>query len=459
MTGAVSIAGSVSGGAASATEVAEHHLHLASDAEPLNSFISLDHDAVLRRAAAVDDEPAGPLAGVPIALKDLIDQVGAVTTAGSSFYRHVAEHNATVVDRLETAGAVLFGRANLHEFAFGFSSENPWFGPVHNPWDPETSAGGSSGGSAAAVAAGIVPAAIGTDTGGSVRVPAALCGLVGLKVTHGRVPLRGIFPLVESLDTVGPIAGSVADAAAVYRAIAGYDPTDPWSAPRPVDPPSPVSVQGLRIGIPEPLTNRPLDTVTAHGFGTAVDRLSDAGAEVRPVSLPSFTPGRGMLAVIGAEAAAVHREWFTEDPDRYGEDLVIRISDAMAIGPTELVDGLRWRARLGHEVAAAFRDLDVLVTPTVAVQSKRLGIDDVETSAGPEPYRRALSWFTAPVNQAGTPAIALPIDAAGDPPPSVQFIAPWWQEERLLALGSALEAAGIVANRRPPQKDSTAGKH
>ena len=199
---------------------------VAAEQERWNSFISVDADAVPDA-----DRRTGPLAGVPIAIKDLINQAGKTTSAGSSFYRHEATESAVVVRRLEAAGATIIGRTGLHEFAFGFSSENPWFGPVRNPWDPSTSPGGSSGGSAAAVAAGIVPIAIGTDTGGSVRVPAAMCGIFGLKVTHGRIPISGVFPLAESLDTIGPLATSADDLALAYEVMAGFDAGDPWSVP------------------------------------------------------------------------------------------------------------------------------------------------------------------------------------------------------------------------------------
>ena len=207
--------------------------------DELNAYTLIDRHQALLRAELIDrrlfgGEPAGPLTGVTVGLKDLIDQKGLPTTAGSSFYRHVPNRSATVVERLEAAGAVIIGRTGLHEFAFGFSSENHWFGPVRNPWDPETSPGGSSGGSAVAVAAGLSAIAIGTDTGGSVRVPAALCGVVGLKVTHGRVSLAGVFPLAPSLDTVGPLTRTVGDAALAYQAIAGHDPADPHSVVEPV---------------------------------------------------------------------------------------------------------------------------------------------------------------------------------------------------------------------------------
>jgi Asp-tRNA(Asn)/Glu-tRNA(Gln) amidotransferase A subunit family amidase len=221
MISAAHLASSIRSGEASAEETVTEALE-AIDASALNAFTLVDREGALTTARHIDErvaagEDPGPLAGVPFAVKDLFDQKGLVNTAGSSFYRVVPGKTATAVRRLERAGAVAVGRTGLHEFAFGFSSENHWFGPVHNPWNPETSPGGSSGGSAAAVASGLTPVALGTDTGGSVRVPAALCGLVGLKVTHGRIPISGVFPLAPSLDTVGPITTSVETLASSAR--------------------------------------------------------------------------------------------------------------------------------------------------------------------------------------------------------------------------------------------------
>ena len=422
----------------------------AASAQTLNAFTAVEGDSAADGADAVDgavaagDDP-GALAGVPVALKDIIDHAGRVTTCGSSFLRDKAASTATVVDRLERAGAVIVGRTGLHEFAYGFSSENEWWGPVRNPWDPATSPGGSSGGSAAAVAAGIVPLAIGTDTGGSVRVPAALCGCCGLKVTHGRIPLTGVFPLAPSLDTVGPIATCVADLIAAYLVMAGEDPSDPWSAPRPVTSPGPAArLAGLRVGVPTPWAERPLDDPVAAGFATALDRLAAAGVRVSRVAAPALDPSRLPRASY-AEVAAVHRAWFTEDPGRYGPSVRHRLAADMSHTPDAITAAAAWRAGLRHAAARVFAAVDVLATPTVAVSRKVIGVDTVVVAGEAEPYRPALSWFTALVNQMGVPALALPIAVSGSPPPSLQVIAPWWEEARLLEIGLALEEAGITA--------------
>ena len=447
------IAARVHAGASARGEIDQALERVATDR--FNAFIATDADA-LNRADAIDAAVAagsdpGPLAGVPIALKDIIDHQGRTTTAGSSFYRNHAQRSAPVVSRLEAAGAVIIGRTGLHEFAYGFSSENDWFGPVRNPWDPTTSPGGSSGGSAVAVAAGIVPVAIGTDTGGSVRVPAALCGCMGLKVTHGRVPLTGVFPLAASLDTVGPMATTVADLAAVYAVIAGDDPDDPWSSPRPVAIPSgPATLSGLRVGVPHPWVDRPLSSRIAAGFDRFTAVLAEAGAVVVPVAASALDP-TGLPRASYAEIAAVHREWITADPSRYGVGIRDRMLADMAHTTDAFTAALIWRSNLRMAFERVFQDVDVLVTPTTATLRKEIGTDLVEAGAGPEPYRPALSWFTTLVNQSGIPAIALPLAGTADagPPVSAQVIGPWFCEDRLLSVGLALEASGIVGFTPP----------
>jgi aspartyl-tRNA(Asn)/glutamyl-tRNA(Gln) amidotransferase subunit A len=443
----------IGAGRSSQATVTEALHRIATD--PWNAFISADPEAGAR-AAATDvaiaaGSIAGPLAGMPIALKDIIDHAGRVTTAGSSFYRHQPDRSATVVTRLERAGAVIVGRTGLHEFAFGFSSENPWSGVIRNPWDPATSPGGSSGGSAVAVAAGVVPLALGTDTGGSVRVPAALCGCVGLKVTHGRVPLTGVFPLAPSLDTVGPITTTVTDAVAAYAAIAGDDSEDPWSSPNPVVvPTAPADLATLRVGIPHPWVDRPLAPEVAAGFSTFVAALAATGATVVPVSAPAIDPTLLPRAAY-AEVAAVHRAWITEDPSRYGHEVLSRMLHDLEHDTDATTAAWRWRRGLAGAFARLFADVDLLLTPTTRTLRKEIGNDLVEAGAAPEPYRPALSWFTNLVNQAGLPALALPVagTAVGGPPASVQLIAPAFGEERLLAVGLALDAAGITGFTPP----------
>ncbi len=448
------IVSALDAGGATARALAETALD-AADRQPFNAFTSLDPEGALGAADAVDAAlgaggSPGPLGGVPIAIKDLIDQAGRVTTCGSSFLDVPARADATVVTRLGDAGAVIVGRTGLHEFAYGFSSENPWWGPVRNPWNPSTSTGGSSGGSAAAVAAGVVPIAIGTDTGGSVRVPAALCGCSALKVTHGRVPLTGVFPLVASLDTVGPIAASVADLAAGYLAMAGPDPADPWSRTREVvAPDGPADLSGLVVGVPVPWTERRMDPAVAAGFVAALEGLRSAGAHVESFDAPALHPSLVPRATY-AEAGDVHRAWYHEDPARYGPDVRERLEVDLAHTQSEIAAAAAWQADLRDRARRWLDAMDVIVTPTVPVLHKQIGVDVVDVDGEEEPYRQALSWFTTLVNQMGVPAITVPV-GDGSPPPSLQVIGPWWSESRLLEIGMALEETGIVARSRLPR--------
>lgn len=421
----------------------------------LNAFTRIEPHRALARAAEIDRVVAtggdpGPLAGVPVALKDIIDEGGVPTTAGSSFLTAAAIRSAPIVDRLKTAGAVVIGRTGLHEFAYGFSSENDWWGPVRNPWDPTTSPGGSSGGSAAAVAAGVAPIGIGTDTGGSVRVPAALCGLIGLKVTHGRVPLTGVFPLAPSLDTVGPLTRSMTDTTLAYSVLAGHDRNDPWSVDRPVDEVASVDLSSLTVGVPHPWVDRPIAGEQQSGFDFLRGVLLDAGATVE-----DFTAGvideNDLHPGSYAEVAEVHRAWFSEDRERYGPSIRDRLAGVFELTPTEIETAADWRASLTAAFMRAFDRFDVLVTPATAARSKTIGSDEIDVGAGSEPYRPVLSWFTPLVNQAGLPALVLPMEttAVTGLPPSIQLIGPPWSESRLLGIGLALERFGAVADRGP----------
>ncbi len=447
----------VRSGEVAATEIVTHHLDRAEASQPtLNAFTTLDRDRALAQAAAVDRTVAkagdpGPLAGVPVALKDLLDQRGLPTTAGSAFYSAVAASDSPVVERLSGAGAVIIGRTGLHEFAYGFTSENPWFGPVRNPWDPATSTGGSSGGSGAAVAARLATVAIGTDTGGSVRVPAAMCGVTGLKVTHGAVPLTGVFPLAPSLDTVGPLARCAADLALVLEAIEGWDSSDPWSRPRPLGSDTAMA-RPLRIGVPgQWLASAPIHPGVRADFDLSCEAVAGQGHDVIEVDAPFLEPPGLMAELHGPEAAAVHEKWFGDADRRYGDDVRSRLEAAFALSRADHLRARAWRSGLRTTSAGLFEQVDLLATPTCGIARKVIGQDLVEVSSGQVHHRPPLSWFSSLVNALGVPAIAIPLSGlAGDPPPSLQLIGPPWSEHLLLAAAASLEEAGI-AGFRPPQ--------
>jgi len=400
--------------------------------QTLNAFTSIENAAALARAREIDavieqGKPVGSLAGVPVGIKDLIDHEGRVTTAGSAFYRHEADRSSPVVTRLEAAGAIVIGRTGLHEFAFGFSSENPHFGPVRNPWDLDTSPGGSSGGSAAAVAAGMTPVAIGTDTGGSVRVPAALCGCFGLKVTHGRIPIDGIFPLATSVDTVGPLADSIEAIDSSYRVMSGDTADEPRR-------------EKLRLGVPQPwVSAAPMDTAVAGAFEKTLRALEGMGHQVTDIEMPGVLPAPELIDAIAGEVADVHRQ-FREEGLPYGSDVAKRVDDCLGTGGDRIEAGRAWQMMIRRRFADAFGGVDLILTPTTPVMRKIIG----EEMIGDRHYRAVLSWFTALVNHALHPAIALPLAGTGAPPVSLQAIGPLGSETSLIDFGRTLEESGLV---------------
>lgn len=432
-------------------------LHDSQNALNLTTFI--DESAMSRadeldRRVAAGEDP-GPLCGVPVVVKDLIDQAGVPTTCGSAFYRTLPQRSAPVVERLEKAGAVIVARAGLHEFAFGFSSENQWFGPVRNPHDPATSPGGSSGGSGAVVAAGMAPISIGTDTGGSIRVPAALCGIFGLKVTHGRVPLTGVFPLGPSLDSVGPLAANTGDLAVTYASLAGWHPEDPWSSPRPTDLDrldAPLEPRDLRVGLPEQwLAKAPYAAGFKERFGAVIGQLESLGVGVEQFDDPVLAPPGRIYDIFYPQVASVHRAWW-EEGKPYGWEVAGRIRETLEVGgerPAEaLLDGKRWQARLRHRVRAAFQRFHLLALPTSGALRKVIGDPEMQTvTHGRLHYRAVLSWFNTLVNVSGCPAISIPVprsDQTSGVPFSLQLVAPWWREDLLLRFSSVLEREGVA---------------
>ncbi|MDZ7727900.1 MAG: amidase [Dehalococcoidia bacterium] len=373
----------------------------------LNAFITPMLDEARAAAARADADFAagidrGPLQGIPVGLKDLCATRGVRTTAGSKVLAEwVPDEDATVVQRLKHGGAVIMGKLNMHEFAYGVTSANAHYGPVGNPWDPDRHPGGSSGGSAAAVGAGMCAGAIGTDTGGSIRIPAAVCGLTGLMPTYGVVSRRGVVPLSWSLDHVGPLARSVEDAALFVNAIAGYDQEDPGSAK--VDGFDATSklgrpVAGMRVGVV-----RSQFTGIAAGVQlaveTALETLRGIGCDVEEVDLPGIEAMR-WLPVLSVEAAAIHQEWLQERPEDYSDDVRARILYGFASTGTEYVNALRLRREFTEQVAEAMRDFDVLAMPTCPEVACRID----EIADGALQYAR----LTAPWDHTGQPVLSVP---------------------------------------------------
>jgi aspartyl-tRNA(Asn)/glutamyl-tRNA(Gln) amidotransferase subunit A len=420
----------------------------------LNAFITITADSALAEARRAEAEIGrgewrGPLHGVPLAIKDLIDTAGIRTTAASALLaNHIPTEDAEVVRRLREAGAVIVGKNNLHEFAYGGSSLISHFGAVHNPWALEHIAGGSSGGSAAAVAAGLCYAAIGTDTAGSVREPAALCGCVGLKPTYGRVSARGVIPLSRSLDHVGPLATTVADAAIVLQAIAGYDRADATSADVPVaDYVSACheSARSLRVGILRSYFCDDLDPEVAAAFEQAVAVVKTLVAELKDVRLDVPTD-RTLQA---AESYAYHAESVNKTPELYQPETLRRIRSGAAISAADYILRRRELDEARRGIRDAFAAVDLLIAPTMPMPAPK--IDDL--LANPDVLRPAelkLLRNTRPFNVWGLPAISVPCGfTTTGLPVGLQIAGPPWREDLVLRMASAYEEATAWHKRKP----------
>jgi aspartyl-tRNA(Asn)/glutamyl-tRNA(Gln) amidotransferase subunit A len=412
----------------------------------LNAFISVTAESALAAARQAEAEIRsgdwrGPLHGIPLALKDLIDTAGVRTTAASLLFKdRIPAQDAEIVRRLKAAGAVLLGKQNLHEFAYGGSSMISAFGEVRNAWNREHITGGSSGGSATAVAAGLGYGAIGTDTAGSVREPAALCGVVGLKPTYGRVSARGVIPLSTSLDHVGPIARTVADVTVIFAAIAGYDRADKASVDAPVEDYVAAlgkNLQPLRVGVPKKFFFEDLDAEVASATNHALSGLAAMGAEIRDIELP--VPTDRTLQI--AEAYAVHAEFVARDPELYQPETLRRIRTGQNVSPETVLECRRDLERARRDIVSIFADVDVLVTPTTPIVAPTIA----ELKKNPDllrPRELLLLRNTRPINVWGLPAISVPCGfTVGGLPIGLQIIGPHWGEAVVLQVAHAYEQA------------------
>lgn len=419
----------------------------------LNAFITVMADSVLAEARAAQEEIArgvwrGPLHGIPVAIKDLIDTAGVRTTSASALHKdRIPTEDAPVVRKLRDAGVVIIGKNNLHEFAYGGSSLVSHFGEVHNPWNLERIAGGSSGGSAACVLAGMACASIGTDTAGSIREPASLCGCVGLKPTYGRVSCRGVIPLSTSLDHVGPLAASVHDVAIVLQAIAGYDPLDIHSADRPADAYADAlkeSTKKLRVGVPKRYFFDDLDSEVASAIEHALMGIGTLVGHVRDVSLDVPTD----RTLPAAESYAYHSENMAASPGLYQPETLRRLRTGEKVTAAEYIERrreLEWARRTIHGV---FADVDLLVTPTTPMPAPSIA----ELKSDPDALRPAelkLLRNTRPFNVWGLPTISLPCGfTQSGLPIGLQIAGPHWRDDLVLRLAHAYEQATAWHKRR-----------
>ncbi len=442
------------------TELTQAYLRRIERLNPLlNAYLTVTAERALEDARRATEElaagrPRGPLHGIPIAHKDLYETAGIRTTGGARIHAdHVPTRDCSVVRRLREAGTILLGKLNTHEYAYGVTTNNPHFGPTRNPWDPDSVPGGSSGGSGAAIAAGLAAAVTGTDTGGSVRIPASVCGVVGLKPTFGRVSKAGVLPLSWRFDHAGPLTRTVEDAALMLNAMAGYDPADPCSlrlplpdATRDLD----AGIGGLRIGIPRGYFYDRLEDGVREAVEAALAVLEALGARLKEVGIPGVEEATGgLFAYVHAEARSIHADALRDRAEDFGEDLRALLEPPVA-DTASLISGLRARDALTTRMQTVLESVDLLVTPTTPIAAPRIGQDWTYYGDQEEPVLSAMIRCTAPFNATGLPALSLPCGFTREGlPVGLQLAGRPLDEATVLRAGHAYEQATDWHLRRP----------
>ncbi|MGE3272033.1 MAG: amidase [Chloroflexota bacterium] len=421
---------------------------------PLNMFITITRDEALAQArlaekALLEGHYLGPLHGIPVSLKDLYQTAGIRTTGGSKILADwVPDTDATVTRRLRQAGAIVIGKNNLHEFAFGATNENPHYGPSRNPWNRERITGGSSGGSAAAVATGVGYASMGSDTGGSIRLPAALCGIVGIKPTYGLVSRSGVLPLSWSLDHCGPLTRTVEDGAIVMNAIVGHDRADPASASRVTPDLTTVldgRIGGLRIGLLREYMGENVLPEIAAAVRTALRDLERVGATVEEISVPEVEFRTGAVTgILYPEAATIHERWLKNRSEEYGADVLERLRHGQRLTATQYLRGQQARRVLVDRFKSVFDRMDILVTPTVPILAPTLAESRGWVARG------QLLGFTQIFNVLGLPAVSVPCGFSQNGlPMGMQLVGRPFDEATVLRVAHAYEQQGRWGSHRP----------
>lgn len=433
------------------------------------AFITVPAERALSAAKEAEEEIAagrwrGPLHGVPFAAKDIFDTAGIPTTHGSILYRdNVPSQTAYSVDLLERSGAVLVGKCNTHEFAAGSTTINRNYGTARNPWDTDRIVGGSSGGSACALAARMVPIALGSDTGGSIRTPAALCGIVGVKPTMGRISLRGVYPNVPTIDHAGPMARTVTDAALALQAMSGYDPADPKS----IDVPVPDfirdierGVRGARLAVsPDFTQNAEVDSDIERAFDNALDVFRDLGAVVEEIPFKGAQRFHDLFRrIAGPEFSEVHRANFTAHPDTFDPEVRERLDWSLQIPLDDYVRALRERELIIREVAQWIEGYDAMLSPAVPVAAAHIATRLSAMNGREMDYKNLHRPFLSPHNLTGCPAMAVPMGFNREGLPiALQVASGHWRESDMLRVARAYEATTPEVSRRRPELRRDAG--
>jgi aspartyl-tRNA(Asn)/glutamyl-tRNA(Gln) amidotransferase subunit A len=445
----------------SSREVTRACLHRIAEWQPrLNAFMAIEAEAALAAADAADAALAkgnarGPLHGVPLAHKDMYYDAGKVVTCGSLIRRDfVATTTSTALRRLKDAGTIRLGSLQMVEFAYGPTGHNAHYGAVRNPWNVDHITGGSSSGSGSAVAARLTFAALGSDTGGSIRMPAHFCGVTGLKTTVGRVSRAGAMPLSQSLDTVGPLAQSAEDCALLLGLMAGADPEDPTASALPVPDYMAAtrgSMKGLKIGVPTAFYVDDLDPEVARVLDETMATLNKEGAEIVKIELPDQRQlTSACQLVLATEAAAFHKRWMIERPQDYGAQVLMRLQSGLAIPAVSYLEAMRWRGPALAAYLAAVAGTDAVLVPVGPVPAPTIAESDVGNSPNAEAVIQRLTRFTRPVNYLGLPSLAIPSGfTRSGLPVGMQLIGRSFDEGMLLRIGAAFQRATDYHQRVP----------
>jgi aspartyl-tRNA(Asn)/glutamyl-tRNA(Gln) amidotransferase subunit A len=445
----------------SSQEVTRSCLHRIAQWQPkLNAFMAIEAEAALKAADEADAALArgqnrGPLHGVPLAHKDMYYDAGKVVTCGSLIRRDfVATTTSTALQRLKDAGSIRLGSLQMSEFAYGPTGHNAHYGAVRNPYGLDHITGGSSSGSGSAVAARLTFAALGSDTGGSVRMPAHFCGVTGLKTTYGRVSRAGAMPLSQSLDTVGPLARTAEDCALLLGLMAGADPEDPTASNAPVPnylAATTASIRGVKIGVPTAFYVDDLDPAVAKSLDDTIAVLRREGADIMKIELPDQRQlSAACQLVLAAEATAFHKRWLIERPQDYGAQVLMRLQNGLAIPAVTYLEAMRWRgSALAAHIAATCR-VHAMLAPAAPVPAPTIAESDIGNSPGAEAVIQRLTRFTRPINYLGLPSLSIPAGFTGKGLPiGMQLIGRSFEEATLLTIGAAFQRATDFHERVP----------